>query len=264
MLQWIKIADLVIDDTYQRELKPGNWKAIRQIADSFSWSRFSPVFVAPVEGGKFAIIDGQHRTHGAALCGIDEVPCQVVQMDLSEQAASFAAVNGLVTKVTIWNIYKAALVAGEDWAVACSKVCEDAGCVLAVSNSTTSLKQPGEVYAIGLIRGLVSAGNGELVTLALDGLRRSRFGSTAEAWTNEILKPVLWAVCDRPWIAGNDLAPFFDDVDIYAAIDRAADFVKVKRRQGVSDISKWDIAAAEIGSAIDKAYPERVTAEARS
>ena len=113
ILQWVKIVDLVVDDRYQRDLKFGNWKAIRRIAQNFKWSRFSPVFVAPVEGGKFAIIDGQHRTHAAAICGFSEVPCQVVHMSRDEQAAAFAAVNGLVTKVTLWNIYKAALVAAE-------------------------------------------------------------------------------------------------------------------------------------------------------
>lgn len=118
MLQWLPISSLVVDDGYQRDLKAGNWKAIRRIAAAFSWSRFSPVFVAPVEGGLYAIIDGQHRTHAAALVGIDTVPCQIVQMDPREQAASFAAINGLVTKVTIWNIYKAALAAGEAWAAA--------------------------------------------------------------------------------------------------------------------------------------------------
>ena len=127
MLQWIRIEQLVVDDSYQRDLKAGNWKTIQRIAEAFRWSRFSPVFVAPVEGGRFAIIDGQHRTHAAAICGFAEVPCQVVQMSLEEQAASFAAVNGLVTKVTLQQIFKAALTAGETWAIECDRICRDAG-----------------------------------------------------------------------------------------------------------------------------------------
>lgn len=49
MLQWIEIKDLVIDEAYQRDLTPRNWAAIRRIAANFKWSRFSPVFCAPVE-----------------------------------------------------------------------------------------------------------------------------------------------------------------------------------------------------------------------
>lgn len=260
MLQWLKIADLVVDETYQRDLKPGNWTAIRRIADRFKWSRFSPVFVAPVEGGRYAIIDGQHRTHAAAICGFAEVPCQIVQMSQAEQAASFAAVNGLVTKVTIWNIFKAALVAREKWAVACADVCADPGCRLMTNNATTDQKKPGEIFAIGLIRGHVRAGTAKTATLALKGVRNSEFGKTADAYSNDILKPLLAAVADRPWLVaqGADLARFIDDFDIYAVLDRAGDFAKAKRRQGFANISKFDVSCAEIGEGLDKAFPQRM------
>lgn len=260
ILQWVKIVDLVVDDSYQRDLKFGNWKAIRRIAQNFKWSRFSPVFVAPVEGGKFAIIDGQHRTHAAAICGFSEVPCQVVHMSRDEQAAAFAAVNGLVTKVTLWNIYKAALVAGEEWAVACSKCCSDADCELITNNAATDSKKAGEIYAIALIRGHVAAGRSRAITFALKGLRGSEFGSDAAAYSNEILKPLFDAVIARPWIvdAGVDLAKFLDDFDIYTALDQSLEITKQKRRQGHTGISRYDIAAAEIGAGLDKAFPQRM------
>lgn len=260
MLQWLKISDLVIDDTYQRDLKGGNWTAIRRIAERFKWSRFSPVFVAPVEGGKYAVIDGQHRTHAAAICGFAEVPCQVVQMTQAEQAASFAAVNGLVTKVTIWNIFKAALVAREKWAVDCAEVCAAADCKLMASNATTETKKPGEVFAIGLIRGHVRSKTGPVATLALKGIRNSEFGKTADAYTNDILKPLFAAVTDRPWLVKQqvDISRFIDAFDIYAVLDRASDFAKTKRRQGFANISKFDVASIEIGEGLDKAFPQRM------
>lgn len=260
MLQWVNVTDLVIDDSYQRELRKDNWTAIRRIADRFKWSRFSPVFVAPVAGGKYAIIDGQHRTHAAALCGVEQVPCQIVQMTPAEQAASFAAVNGLVTKVTPWHILKAAVAAGEQWALDCRKVCEDAGCVLMLRNGVTEFKKPGEIYALALVRNAVKNGHAASVTLALSGLRRSEFGKESEAYNNEILKPLFMAVIDRPWLAKGrvDLAPFLDEFDIYGSIDHAAQFVKVKRRQGATGISHFDLTAADIGEALDKAFPQRV------
>ncbi len=260
ILQWLMIDDLVVDDSYQRDLKPGNWTAIRRIADAFMWSRFSPVFVAPIEGGKFAIIDGQHRTHAAAIAGFKQVPCQIVQMDREEQAASFAAVNGLVTKVTIWNIFKAALVAGEAWAVECAQVCEDAGCQLMFNNAATDQKRAGEIYAIGLIRGHVKAGSGALVSLGLKGLRSSEFGQTPDAYSNEILKPLLAAVAERPWLLRQqaDLSRFIDRFDIYKVLDGAGEFVKAKRRQGYVGISRFDVARAEIGEGLDKAFPQRM------
>lgn len=127
ILQWIEIDLLVIDDSYQRELKQQNWKAIRKIASGFRWSMFSPVFVSPVEGGLYAIIDGQHRTHAAAICGFKQVPCQIVHMSRSEQAAAFAAVNGTVTQVTAHQVLKAALAANEKWAVDAAAIAAEGG-----------------------------------------------------------------------------------------------------------------------------------------
>jgi len=260
MLQWIKIADLVVDDSYQRDLKLDNWGRIRRIADRFRWSRFSPVFVAPVAGGKFAIIDGQHRTHAAALCGIEQVPCQVVQMTREEQAASFAAVNGMVTKVTGFNILRASIVAGEGWALAASKACADANCTLMTANASTDSKKPGEVYPIALIKKMVGDGHGKTVTKVLDALRRSEFGEQYEAYANEVLKPFFTAVSERNWLLGGgvDLAPFCDSFDIWKCLDNAADFVKRRRREGVVGISRYDIAAADLGEALDKAFPQRM------
>lgn len=60
MLQWVPIADLVVDDRYQRRIAGAGRSNVRRIAEGFCWSKFAPVIVAPVAGGKFAIIDGQH------------------------------------------------------------------------------------------------------------------------------------------------------------------------------------------------------------
>ncbi len=260
ILQWIKISDLVVDDRYQRELKFGNWKAIRRIAAQFKWSRFSPVFVAPVEGGKFAIIDGQHRTHAAAICGFSEVPCQIVQMSVEERAASFAAVNGLVTKVTLWQIYKAALTAGEAWATDCAKLCEDAGCELMTNNSGTDDKKPGEIFCIALIRAYVAQGHSRAIFAVLSGLRQSEFGQDATAYSNEVLKPLFSAIVERPWLVkqGVSFVKFFDDFDIWKALDDSIELAKQKRRQGAIGISRYDIAAANIGEGMDKAFPQRM------
>ncbi|MBV5268721.1 MAG: ParB N-terminal domain-containing protein [Afipia sp.] len=152
MLQWLKIADLVIDDSYQRELRRTNWTAIRKIASAFTWSRFSPVFVAPVEGGKYAIIDGQHRTHAAAMCGFEDVPCQIVQMSAAEQADAFAAVNGMVTKITSLQIFKAALAAGSGWATELRDLAQKAGCEVRTSNGSSDAKRPGQIYAVSAFR----------------------------------------------------------------------------------------------------------------
>ena len=76
MLQWLKIADLVVDPAYQRPIIGKGRRNVDRIARTFSWSCFAPVVVSPVEGGKFAIIDGQHRTTSAALVGSRASPAR--------------------------------------------------------------------------------------------------------------------------------------------------------------------------------------------
>jgi ParB-like nuclease domain len=123
MLQWLKIADLVVDPAYQRPIVGKGRQNVDRIAQTFSWSCFAPVVVSPVEGGKFAIIDGQHRTTSAAILGFDSVPCQIVIAAREEQAAAFKAINGMTTPISQMALHAAALVATEPWAVQIAHAC---------------------------------------------------------------------------------------------------------------------------------------------
>jgi hypothetical protein len=115
MLQGLKITDLVVDPAYQRPIIGKGRQNVDRIAREFSWSCFAPVVVSPVEGGKFAIIDGQHRTTSAAIVGYETVPCQIVIAAKEEQAAAFKAINGTTTPISIMALHAAALVACEPW-----------------------------------------------------------------------------------------------------------------------------------------------------
>src|SRR5689334_9126401 len=116
-LDWIEVEKLVVDTTYQREIGRRGTVNVQQIAEQFDWSKFAPVIVAPVEGGQFAIVDGQHRTTAAILRGQKTVPCQVVQADRAKQAAAYAAVNGNVTKTTAQQLYHARVAARDPQAL---------------------------------------------------------------------------------------------------------------------------------------------------
>src|SRR5260221_13175048 len=88
MLQWLKITDLVVDPAYQRPIVGKGRLNVDRIARAFSWSCFTAVVVSPVERGKFAIIDCQHRTTSAAILGFESVPCQLVIAAEDEQPAA--------------------------------------------------------------------------------------------------------------------------------------------------------------------------------
>lgn len=233
-LTWLPVAMLRIDDSYQRPIGTSNWKNIEAIAAEFDWARFTPVLAAPLDGGLFAIIDGQHRTHAAALRGHDAVPAMVVPMTHAEQARAFAWVNGQVTAMTVFHVYKAALAAMEPWALRAQEAVEAAGCKLMTYNASAALKKPREVYSIGMIRRHVEAGRAAAVTRALAALSASSSGDGAFAMTAAVLGPWIDVVAgcndEAGWLAG-----FLDDLDLEDVLRRAAALRKQPQYAGMSN-----------------------------
>lgn len=198
IIDWVKVADMVIDSDYQRPLQSSNWQVIGRIAKSFSRSRFSPVILAPVEGGKYAVIDGQHRIHAAALCGIEAVPAMIVPIDRKTQAKAFVEINSCRISVSPINVYRAALIAQEDWAVAAQAAVSAAGCVLMTQNYSTNKKRPGQVFCISLIRKQIAAGRADVVTNTLTAIRRYDEAGSVPLYSDLLLLPLMSAVtkCD--------------------------------------------------------------------
>ncbi|WP_279483435.1 DUF6551 family protein [Aureimonas sp. SK2] len=255
MLQWIDIAHLRADPRYQRDLRPDNVRAIQRIAESFDWSKFSAVHVAPIEGGLFAIIDGQHRTHAALACGLEKVPCLVTHMTLKQQASAFAAINGLATRVTPVQIFRAALAAEEAWALKLLEVCEKADCKAVTYNTSSVNKRPGDVFCITYLRTLIERRGTETTTLALTILRKTEgVGDKVEFYAYALFRPILEALASRPHALKNpqaaiDLLELFNfdkfERDVSAQILDA-------RRKGEKAIGRVELMEAVIGTALDR------------
>lgn len=233
-LEWIEIDRIVVDETYQCPLSDENWRAIRRIAASFTWQKFSPIMLAPAGDRRFAVIDGQHRTHAALLCGKVAVPAMIVRMTRIEQAAAFAAINGDVIGMSPFHVYRAALAAGEDWAVTSRDAVARAGCVLMDYNKSTADKRPGEVYAINLIRRLVEAGRADLVTHALLPLVKCSY-SSIDLFATRILGPWCDAVFDHGLkVSQTRLCLFVEDNDLVGIQQQASEIARSEEYQGGS------------------------------
>lgn len=165
LLQWLKISDLVVDPTYQRPIVGKGRHNVNHIASAFSWSCFSPVVVSPIKVGKFAIIDGQHRTTAAALAGFEMVPCQIVVATREQQAAAFKAINGSSTPISRMALQAAAVVANEPAAMRIADVCARAEVRLLRYPVPVDKQKPGETMAVGAItRCLKQYGEEALIT----------------------------------------------------------------------------------------------------
>lgn len=127
-LQWIPVANLRIDSAYQREVGDRGVKNIRKIVETFAWRKFSPLVVAPREGGVYAVIDGQHRAIAAKLHGgMTQLPCPVITCSPREEADAFSTINVQVTRVHSQAIFKAKVAASDPAALAAEKCASAAG-----------------------------------------------------------------------------------------------------------------------------------------
>lgn len=220
VLDWTPIAKMVVDDRYQRPLNERIWAAIHKIAANFRWSRFGAVMGAPTEGGLFAIIDGQHRVHAAALCGIAKVPTITVTIPPSEQARAFEQINSTAIRVNEWQKYRAALVARDPVAIAARDAVDAAGCELMTSNRATRDQRAGQIYAIGRILKLVQAGHGPAITTVLSAIRLYDRNDRVGLYSDYVLAPMITLAIQRPEMTAEQLAGLMSWRDPFKMIER--------------------------------------------
>lgn len=220
-LLWVKMSDLVIDRSYQRDISGQSIGTIKRIVEDFDWTKYTPILLAAVDGGKFAVVDGQHRAHAAKLCGIESLPAMVVPMSLAQQAKAFAAVNSDRVKVTRHVIYRAELAAGTKWAVECRDAVEAAGCTLSTSAVSFLRRKPKQIHAVGLVKKMIDAGIGNVLTIGLRAIVNSEQADSLRAYDGNILKHWFLAIESSQAFLKLDLAEAFDTIDIDELIENA-------------------------------------------
>lgn len=150
-LEFRPIADLQIDDSYQRSIDTGPSQAlVKRIAIRWDWGLCQPLIVAKREDGSLWVIDGQHRLASARLRGdIWDLPCVVVaSRSADEEAKAFVALNRERRPLSKLDLFKAALAADDREASIIMDALTDAGLSVANTTNPDSWK-PGQVSSIG-------------------------------------------------------------------------------------------------------------------
>lgn len=217
-LETIPISKLVVDATYQRAVSFGSVRNIRRICEMFDWAKFLPVIVTK-DGGKYSIVDGQHRTIAAASIGIKEVPCYILSCSAAEAAAAFAAINGNVTPMQPIDLWFAELAAKAPKAVALQRVLD------AASVKVTRKKEGflvGETRSINVLsRALDFYGNSVLTTI-LQCIVETGDGNPGML-TGAVINGIGRAVRTKPELLSNPSKLFavFDGISISSMIYEA-------------------------------------------
>lgn len=167
-IEWLPIVALRVNDVYQREVRANGRTNVIQIAKNFKWSKFGVVLVAAVGNGTFAIIDGQHRTLGAAIRGIDAVPCLILHgVNIEQQAEIFAAINGKVTAISALSIFHAELASKDPMALRVQDLCKEAGVTVCRYVKPLDSLLRGETVSVNTLKTVIQQYGEPLVKLAL-------------------------------------------------------------------------------------------------
>lgn len=151
-IEWLKPTELLVDETYQRNLSDKSRALIRKIAEHFDWRRYKPPIVAWTERG-YEIVDGQHTALGAAMrSDIETIPVQIIlALDIEERASAFVGHNTDRLVVTPMQLHRAKVVGKDPDAEMIDRVCELAGVHLVESYHGEYKWKGGDTIAVGAI-----------------------------------------------------------------------------------------------------------------
>jgi ParB-like nuclease domain len=232
-MDWIEVNRLVVDKTYQRDISKAGSANINRIAEFFEWAKFSPVIVAPVEGGRFTVIDGQHRATAAMLRGIEKVPCEIVHIDRARQAEAFAAINGNTTRVSPQVVYYARLTGKDPKAENMARVLSAAGVTVCRGGRTLRDMKAGETNAVGVLSRLLDKFGSETLISALQCITQTGSGNPGFLRAT-VIEPLCVVLHKNPkWRdAGDRLLKAMDSFHFIEAWDAAT-----KRRTTVPSVT---------------------------
>ncbi|WP_092496760.1 DUF6551 family protein [Faunimonas pinastri] len=155
--EWLSPLDLLVDETYQRDLSDNSVRLIRKIVGGWDWRRFKPPVVVKTDAG-FEVIDGQHTAIAAATHPeITRIPVMLVEAaELAERASAFLGHNRDRIAVTPAQMHYAAVAAGDEDALTVAQVCARAGVKIARHPPGQGRYRIGETSAVGSLGALIS------------------------------------------------------------------------------------------------------------
>lgn len=174
--------DLLVDETYQRQISERSLELIRRIVAQWDWRRFKPPVVAETEDG-LVVLDGQHTAIAAATHpGVARIPVMVVTaVDRAAQAKAFVGHNKDRLGITQMQMHHAALAAGDEDALTIDQVCQRAGVTVLRNAPGGGVFKPGETVAVHGIGALINRRGAQKARIILQVLAEARCAPVSAA-----------------------------------------------------------------------------------
>lgn len=193
VLQYCAPAQLLIDPAYQRSLEQAaSQTLVRKIAMFWNWDLCQPLVVARRDDGNLYVVDGQHRLAAAQMRGdITALPCVVTAYaSAADEAASFVALNQQRRPLSALDLFKAAVAAEDETALAITKMMGECGLSIAAHQNCIAWK-PGQVSNIGGIQKAYNA-QGPGITRAAMMILSKAFEGQILQYAGTIFPGIVW------------------------------------------------------------------------
>jgi hypothetical protein len=157
VLERARPQDLLVDDTYQRNLSARSMKLISRMVKYWDWRSFQPPLVVKIAGA-FHVVDGQHTAIAAASHPkIDTIPVLVIEAEqLRDRARAFIGRNRDRVIVTPNQLHYAAVAAQQDDAVTVNTVCERSGVRILKCQPGADYFRAGDTLAVASVYAVVN------------------------------------------------------------------------------------------------------------
>lgn len=155
----VPIRSLHIDMTYQA-IAPRNPRLVRDIGKNFDLALFGRLRVVRRANGALFIVDGRHRWDGAQIAGCLLIPCDIYNVhDRKREIEIFLACNTRIRKVPQSMLFMGEIEAGDEHAVALSKLVRNAGLAIVDANSAKQEFAVPKLACIGALKSLFGHGS---------------------------------------------------------------------------------------------------------
>lgn len=213
-IAWLRLDQLVIDETYQRDLSFKSRALIRRLVEGWDWNCFKPLSVALAANGAYEVIDGQHTAIAAATHGaIETLPCLVLDAaTLAERSKAFVGINRDRVALTAYALFRARLAAEDPEAVAVQAALsatgatlieaimnrveyEQAGVMSCVSTLLQVVRRGGKGRLTRILKICTAASVSPIPAMLIKGLDATISGGSAPS--DEALTATLTAIGDE-------------------------------------------------------------------
>lgn len=227
----IRPSSIIIDREYQRNLDENRAKSM---AEKLDLSRIGVPVVSKRKNETFVALDGQHRIIALKLAEVDDpIYCEVHEgLTVVEEAALFLKLNGGRKAVSVFDKWRARLVAKEPIALEITRIIEGQGLRIAQATAKNCICAIQVVESVHLRRGNLQR--------TLQVLKRWSDGVTSGVFEGEMIKAMAAFLGEYPNANNDELARKLSPLAPERVMNR------IKRMQDAADDVPRAVAAISV------------------